>query len=72
VAPVTVLVALGTEAAGARLAELRRTADARASAGGSPIALIGFSGLGHNLMRYRPAEVAAAILDAHHAALADR
>ena len=60
--PVTALVALGAGDPDARLAELRRTAIARAAAGGSPIRISGFPGVAHNLMRYRPADVAAAIL----------
>jgi pimeloyl-ACP methyl ester carboxylesterase len=59
---VTALVALGAGDPDARLAELRRTAVARAAAGGSPIRITGFPGVAHNLMRYRPADVAAAIL----------
>ena len=47
----------------ARLAELRRTADARAAAGLGPIRVTGFPGVAHNLMRYRPADVTAAILE---------
>ena len=61
-APVTALVALGAGDPDARLAELRRTALARAAAGRSPIRITGFPGVAHNLMRYRPADVAAAIL----------
>jgi pimeloyl-ACP methyl ester carboxylesterase len=63
-APVTALVALGAGEAGPRLAELRRSAVARAAAGRPPIAVQGFAGVAHNLMRYRPAEVTAAILGA--------
>ena len=62
--PVTVLAAMGVAAAGDRLAELRRVAEARAAARGTPIRVATFAGVGHNLMRYRPAEVAAAIADA--------
>ena len=61
-APVTALVALGAGDADARLAELRRTAAARAAAGRPPIRVAGFPRDGHNLMRYRPDEVTAAIL----------
>lgn len=61
-APVTVLVALAAGDPGPRLAELRRAAEARAAAGRSPVREAGFPGGGHNLVRYRPAEVAAAIL----------
>jgi pimeloyl-ACP methyl ester carboxylesterase len=61
-APVTALVALASGDADARLAELRRTASARATAGRGPIRLAGFPSDAHNLPRYRPAEVCAAIL----------
>ena len=61
---VTVLVALGTAAADERMRELRRVAEARARAGRTPIRVATFAGAGHNLMRYRPAEVAAAIAGA--------
>ncbi len=61
-APVSALVALGTGNPDARLAELRRSAQARASAGHGPIRITGFPGIAHNLMRYRPVDVAAAIL----------
>jgi pimeloyl-ACP methyl ester carboxylesterase len=64
VAPVTALVAFATGDVELRLAELRRTAEARAAAGHGPIAVAGFSADAHNLLRYRPAEVAAAILGA--------
>ena len=63
-APVTALVALGSADNAGRLAELRRCAAARASAGRSPIRVAGYPGAAHNLMRYRPAEVTAAILEA--------
>ena len=61
--PVAALVALGAGDADARLAELRRTADSRVSAGLAPIRVTGFPGVAHNLMRYRPADVTAAILE---------
>lgn len=64
-APVFALMALGAgepAAAGVRLAELRRTAVARVAAGRGAIRVAGFPGAGHNLMRYLPADVAAAIL----------
>jgi pimeloyl-ACP methyl ester carboxylesterase len=61
--PVAALVALGAGDADARLAELRRTADARVTAGGGPIRVTGFPGVAHNLMRYRPADVTAAVLE---------
>ncbi|HYO42737.1 MAG TPA: alpha/beta hydrolase [Candidatus Limnocylindrales bacterium] len=63
-APVTALVAFATGDVDQRLAELRRTAVARAAAGLEPIRVAGFPTDAHNLMRYRPAEVAAAILNA--------
>jgi pimeloyl-ACP methyl ester carboxylesterase len=63
-APVTALVALGTADNAGRLAELRRCAAARVAAGRSPIRVAGYPGAAHNLMRYRPAEVTAAILEA--------
>jgi pimeloyl-ACP methyl ester carboxylesterase len=62
-APVAALVALGTGDAAVRLTELRRTADARMTAGRAPLRVLGFPGVAHNLMRYRPADVAAAILE---------
>ena len=62
-APVTALIALGSGDNGARLAELRRCGEARVAAGRAPIRLAGYPGAAHNLMRYRPAEVAAAILE---------
>ena len=47
---------------GVRTVELDRVAAERATAGRSPIAAIAFPGTGHNLMRYRPGEVSAAVL----------
>ena len=61
--PVAALVALGAGDADPRLAELRRMAEARTAAGGGPIRVTGFPGVAHNLMRYRPADVAAAVLE---------
>lgn len=64
-APVFALLALGAgdpAATGARLEELRRAAAARVAAGGDAVRLAGFPTAGHNLMRYRPADVSAAIL----------
>jgi pimeloyl-ACP methyl ester carboxylesterase len=46
----------------ARAAALARHASARVAAGRPPIETFAFEGDGHNLMRYRPAEVTAAIL----------
>jgi pimeloyl-ACP methyl ester carboxylesterase len=62
-APVAALVALGGGDPGVRLAELRRAADARIAAGGTPIRVAGFPSAGHNLMRYVPADVTGAILE---------
>ena len=62
-APVAALVALGAGEPDVRLAELRRTADARVAAGRGPIRVTGFPGVAHNLMRYRAADVTAAILE---------
>jgi hypothetical protein len=62
-APVAALVALGSGDNAARLSELRRCGEARGAAGRSPIRLAGYPGAAHNLMRYRPAEVTAAILE---------
>ncbi len=62
-APVVALVALASGDADMRLAELRRTAEMRvATAGRDPIHVAKFPSDAHNLMRYRPREVAAAIL----------
>ena len=63
VAPVIALVALGAGNVDARLSELRRTAAMRVAAGRGPIHVASFPSDAHNLMRYRPAEVAAAVLD---------
>jgi len=60
-APVTALVAAAAGDLDARLAELRRCATARASAGRTPLRVARLPAA-HNLMRYHPAEVAAAIL----------
>lgn len=60
-APVTAVLAASPDPAGrsARLAELSQ---ARRSAGVPPIRIVDLSDAGHNLLRYRPAEVGAAIL----------
>ena len=71
-APVAALVALGAGHADARLAELRRTAAARVAAGRDPVRVAGFPADAHNLMRYRPAEVTAAILEVGEAPEAPR
>ena len=44
------------------MASLRRASDARVVAGRSAIEPMAFEATGHNLMRYRPAEVTGAIL----------
>lgn len=61
-APLTALVALASGYPDARLAELRRAALGRRAAGRSAIRVAGFASDAHNLLRYRPAEVCAAIL----------
>jgi pimeloyl-ACP methyl ester carboxylesterase len=63
-APVSVLVALGSGDAALRVGELRRSASARTRAGLPPLRGATFPE-GHNLPRYRPAELTAAILAAH-------
>jgi pimeloyl-ACP methyl ester carboxylesterase len=60
-APVVALLASDDEA-GTRAAALRAVSAARVAAGRSPIRLVVAAAPGHNLMRYRPAEVTAAIL----------
>jgi pimeloyl-ACP methyl ester carboxylesterase len=60
-APVAVLVAMaGSDPT--RLDELRRTGAARASAGRSALRVAAYGSDAHNLMRYRPDAVAAALL----------
>ena len=61
VAPITALIAADDEAA-SRAGALARMSAARVGAGGGPIAVRPFPNVGHNLMRYRPDEVTAAIL----------
>jgi pimeloyl-ACP methyl ester carboxylesterase len=63
VAPITVLAAADDESA-THARTLARTASALQAAGRVPIRLARFPTDGHNLIRYRPAEVAAAILAA--------
>jgi pimeloyl-ACP methyl ester carboxylesterase len=60
-APVGALIA-ADDADGSRAAALTRASDARVVAGRGPIAMVPFGPVGHNLMRYRPDEVSAAIL----------
>jgi pimeloyl-ACP methyl ester carboxylesterase len=61
VAPVIALRA-GEDDDASRSAALAAASAARTAAGRTPIATMGFDGTGHNLMRYRPREVTAAIL----------
>ncbi len=58
-----VALVAGDDPEGRRLAALDTVDEVRRAAGRSPIQRRRFEGLGHNLMRYRPAEVTAAILD---------
>jgi pimeloyl-ACP methyl ester carboxylesterase len=59
-APVHALIAADDD--GSRAAALAVASEARTAAGRSPIPLVPFGPVGHNLMRYRPDEVTAAIL----------
>jgi pimeloyl-ACP methyl ester carboxylesterase len=61
VAPVIALLA-GDDATGSRAAALAAVSAARVEAGRAPIQLVTLAATGHNLMRYRPADVTAAIL----------
>lgn len=65
-ARVVALVAADDET-GSRARALREVSDAREAAGRDPIRSVSFPRDGHNLMRYRPDEVTAAILDLTHA-----
>ena len=60
-APIRVLLAADDEV-GSRAASLAVTSAARERAGRGAIAVSSYPGVGHNLMRYRPDEVAGAIL----------
>ena len=60
-APITALVAADDEA-GSRALALGAVSAARVAAGRSAIESLSFGHDGHNLMRYRPREVAAAIV----------
>jgi pimeloyl-ACP methyl ester carboxylesterase len=60
-APVVALLAADDED-GSRALALAQVSDARATAGRRPIEVTTFPGIGHNLMRYRPEAVSAAIL----------
>ncbi len=71
-APVTAIVAADDDR-GSRLAALTAASTARVAAGRDPIRSASLGPAGHNVMRYRPDEVAAAILAAAAAAItADR
>jgi len=61
IAPVLALLAADDET-GSRARALARASAAREASGGEWIASVAFGHDGHNLMRYRPREVAAAIL----------
>ncbi len=60
-APVVALLAADDET-GSRSRALEAASAARIAAGHDPIRLVSLGPVGHNLMRYRPTEVAAAIL----------
>ena len=60
-APITALIGADDEV-GSRAAALTEVSAARVAAGRGPIAVRAFPHVGHNLMRYRPDEVTAAIL----------
>jgi len=60
-APIVALAAADDET-GSRMRALVRASDARAASGRPTIEVVEFRHDGHNLMRYRPREVAAAIL----------
>jgi pimeloyl-ACP methyl ester carboxylesterase len=60
-APITALIAADDES-GSRAAALDRASSARVEAGRDPIRSVVIGHTGHNLMRYRPDEVCAAIL----------
>jgi len=62
-APITAIVAADDEA-GSRVAALADAAAARVAAGRDPIRNMPIGHTGHNLMRYRPDDVGAAILSA--------
>jgi pimeloyl-ACP methyl ester carboxylesterase len=65
-APVVILVAAGSadDAPGARDQALDTVAAAREATGRAPLTIVSFRHDGHNLMRYRPDAVSAAILGA--------
>ena len=62
-APIVAVVAGGAEAA-AKRAALAAVDEARRTACREAILVVDLGNVGHNLMRYRPAELAAAILAA--------
>ncbi len=62
-APITAIIA-ADDASGARAAALASASAARVESGREPIRGLVIGHTGHNLMRYRPAEVCAAILSA--------
>jgi pimeloyl-ACP methyl ester carboxylesterase len=62
-APITAIIA-ADDASGARAAALASASAARVESGREPIRGMVIGHTGHNLMRYRPAEVCAAILSA--------
>lgn len=57
-----VIALLSTDEAGERGEALRVVSDARVAGGRAQIGRVAFPGVGHNLMRYRPVEVSAAII----------
>jgi hypothetical protein len=69
-APITALIAADT--GGERGATLSAVSAARVAAGRSPITTSSFGHDGHNLMRYRPEAVTAAILSVSERARADQ
>ena len=60
-APIVALIAAGDES-GSRARQLAEASATRLASGRDPITISSFAHDGHNLMRYRPREVAAAIL----------
>jgi hypothetical protein len=57
-----VALAAADDESGSRARSLAEASDGRAAAGRSPIRAVSFGHDGHNLMRYRPEAVSAAIL----------
>jgi pimeloyl-ACP methyl ester carboxylesterase len=60
-APITALIAMDDDA-GSRAQRLALVSQKRETAGSPPIRTVAFGNIGHNLMRYRPSDVAAAVL----------